>query len=272
MRHLSAYALTTFDRALLELGRSSGMSADEQDRVVDAVNWATGRMEAFTRRRLRLRTYRDTNAIACTWTAGDETIAGTTFTTTIYAGDDVVGVGLAPGSRVDSITSAVALELNAKPLANGAGVTLTFGSAPLVVNGDGTSVLYVPECPLVALHSINYMDEDGAGTALDITGARIERETGKVVLTHDTVPAGTLNIEVNCTAGYDQPTATALGASEWYDLEHWCLRLATIHFQDSKDKRGRIVSETLLQTSRTLPDFQMPADVAEGLQRYVRWF
>jgi len=268
VRYLSAYALTTLDRALFELGRSEKIEANEQDRIVDAVNWATGRMEAFTRRRLRLRTYRDTTVISCTATAGDATVAGTGFTA-LYVGDDAVGVGLQPGSRVDSIMSATALELNAAPLANVSG-TITFGSSPLVVDGDGTSVIWVPEGPVTSLHGINYLDEDGNATALDITGARIERETGKVYLTHDGAPKGTLNIEVSCTAGYDQPTATALGSPEWHDLEHWCLRLATIHYQDSIQKRGRIVSETLMQTSSTLPDFKMPADIAEGLARYAR--
>jgi hypothetical protein len=269
MRYLSAHALTTLDRALFELGRNRAIEPDEQDRIVDAVNWASGEMERYTARKLRLRTYRDTNAIACTWTEGSKTIAGTTFTTTLYVGDGVVGTGLAPGSRVDSIAGATSLTLSAPTLSGSSG-TLTFGSAPLVVNGDGTSTLWVPEYPLTSLHSVYYLDVDGNGTALDITGARIEKATGKVYLTQDTVPAGTMNIEVNCTAGYEAPTATTSGSAEWYDLEHWCLRLATVQFQDSIQKRGRIVSETLLQSSSTLPDFKMPADIAGGLAPYRR--
>lgn len=266
---LSPYALTTIDTALAHLERKEGSEDDADDRIRRAVNWATHEMERFTKRRLAARTYRSTTVISCTSTANSKTLGGTGFVTSLKALDDVVGTPLSAGSRVASITSAVALELNV-PAVSAATFNATFGSERLRMDGTGEAVLWLPERPVIEVYAAAYVDDDGTETALDLTGARLVRETGEYRIPYDTAPKGDGNILVSCAAGYRQATATSLGDDDWYDLEHWCLRLTEIYFKDSLQRRGRETSGAIMSESSGVPHFKMPEDAAAGLARYVR--
>jgi hypothetical protein len=134
----------------------------------------------------------------------------------------------------------------------------------LRIDGDGDNYLRLSEYPCNTLTSAVYLDDDDTETALDLTGKRIFTETGRVFLPWQTVPEGVGNILVTCNCGY------AATAPERYDLERLCLRLTTIIFQDLSKHAGRVTDATLLSSSVRVPDFVMPADVAQGLQAYRR--
>lgn len=77
--------------------------------------------------------------------------------------------------------------------------TYTAGTA-LVVSGNGTSEIYAPEYPLTAVAAVRSLDGNGTPTARVLTGMRFS-PAGLIVLPHDVFPAGTRNIQIDCTAG-----------------------------------------------------------------------
>lgn len=246
-----------------------GSEDQAADFTVLAMNAATGRMERATNRRLRSRTYRGTSTISCTSTVDSETLTGAGFLA-LETQDDAIGANLEAGSRIDAIASDGSLTLSKKARASGA-ADVTFGSAPLVLNGTGTVVVQIPEYPVTEVYSVKEVADDGTKTALDLTGARLERETGKYVLMNVVAIKGTLNIEVECKAGYTQPAPTVIGDWEdWNDLEQICLRLTQVMFQDYAQAVGRSGDTSIVQFTQHIVSFEMPADIAEALKKYAR--
>jgi hypothetical protein len=134
----------------------------------------------------------------------------------------------------------------------------------LRIDGDGDNYLRLTEYPVNAVTSAVYLDDSGAETALNLTGARLLSETGRVFLPWQTVPAGVGNILVTCNCGY------ASTAPERYDLERLCLRLCAVIYQDLKKQSGRITDAALMNATSRVPDFVLPADIANGLKAYAR--
>jgi uncharacterized phiE125 gp8 family phage protein len=134
----------------------------------------------------------------------------------------------------------------------------------LVADGREDRCVWVPEYPVNSVTDISAVDDDGAETALSLTGKRIEAETGKVYLPNAAIPVGDGNLLVTCNAGY------AAGVVELYDLERICLRLTSVIFQDFKTQPGRVLDATLMNASRRIPDFELPADIRSALVAYRR--
>lgn len=240
-------------------------------RIIRAGNHAIAYAENRTARRLVARTYREPVSIAsCVVTAADATVTGAGFDD-LYVGDEVVGSGLDIGSRVASITSDAALELDRPALTTVDPATLTFGSARLRVDGTGSTRLQIPEWPVQALYSAVWVDSDGTETALDLTGYRLESATGSLILPNDTFPEGEMNVLVACEAGYREPTATRRGDfAKWTALQRVCLRLAQVFFQDEQRNPGRIVDRSLGQVTSQLPSFKVPDDIESELEQFMR--
>lgn len=253
------------------LQRAIGEGTGDPERVIRAGNHAVGHMELRTRRRLVSRTYREAVAVtSCTTTVDTLGVTGTGFSTYAKAGDEVVGVGLQPGTRVASVTSNTAIVLNRPATATGT-VTLTFGSEPLQVDGTGKDYIYVPERPVQEIYGASYLDDSGAETALDTTGYRIERDTGRLVLPNDAFPEGDLNVLLEVSAGYAEPSATVRGDfGAWMALQHLFLRLAQVYFQDEQTMPGRVVDRKVLQAGGTIPDFRLPQDIQDLLVQFER--
>lgn len=269
MEVLSPYALTTRERAIAYMKREGGATDGDIERIVEAVNAATGWMEMRTTRKLAARVYRRTATIASCVVGATGAVTGTGFLS-LYALDDVVGTGLMAGTRVASIPSNTALTLDRAPETAGT-VSLTFGSEPLVADGTGSARIYIPEFPVSTVIAAYYLDDNGDRTALTLTGARLDKETGLYVLTADGWPSGERNIEIECIAGYRLPSGTALGAwGEWKTLERICLRAAQVFFQDEHNAVGRVVNKSLLQAGVQMPDFGMPADIEDAIKPFVR--
>lgn len=253
------------------LNRALGKGKGDDERTIRAANAAVGHMEARCRRRLVYRTYRDAADVAsCTVTIGDADVTGTGFTAGAKDGDSVTGTGLQPGSRVASVTSNTALVLDRPALTTGT-VTLTFGSERMQLDGSGKSGLYLPERPVHEVYDAAYLDDAGQETALDLTGQRLDRETGYLLLPNDTFPEGELNILVGCAAGYREPSATVRGNfTEWNALQRLFLRLAQVYFQDEEQQPGRIVDRKILQGGGTIPDFRLPDDIRMLIAQFER--
>jgi hypothetical protein len=270
---LSPYAPTTLEEAEAFLKRAPAATA-ERPQVIEALNSAVAWMEGpkGANRRLVARTYRDPVTLAaCTLAADSRTVTGTGFSAGVKAFDDVVGVGLSPGSRVESIESNTSLTLNLAATATVAGTaSLTFGSAPLLENGTGKRMLYVSERPPIAVYGARWVADDGAETAIDVTGARLDPAAGLVILTADYFPRGEGNVEIDCAAGYRQGTATTRGDPEWHDLQRICHRLAQCYFQDWAAALGRVADKSLGSANFRFTDFDPPKDVTEGIVAYRR--
>jgi len=270
MNWLLPEATTTLEEAIAFLKRDG--IQEEEAAVAAAVNAAALWIERHTARRLASRTYRDPATVAgCTLTLDSKAVTGTGFTAAVKPHDAVVGIGIAPGSRVESVDSNTALTLSHGATAAAVGnASLTFGSEPLVQDGSGKRTLYALEQPLVDLYAARWIGADNVETAVDLTGYRIDPEAGLILLAYDVFPRGQANIELDCRAGYRAATATDRGHPEWAVLQWACHRLAACLFRDQADALGRAVSQQLGAMSTSVPDFDPPRDVVSALVPYRR--
>jgi hypothetical protein len=267
---LSPYALTTLEAALSYLKRDFGKEAAAEDIVVLCINGVTGKMEDYTGRALRARTYRGTTTISCTSTVDVRTLTAAAGLNALKTLDDALGANLQPGTRVDSIESDLSLTLSKKAETTGA-ANVTFGSEPLALDGEGGNVAYLPERPVVEVYTAKWLDADGVKTALTLTGARLDKGTGRYLLPNDTFPKGKRNIEVECKAGVVPPTATDRGHwREWETLQALCLRGVQVAWQDYMQQVGRTGDVNVVQATQHIQSFKLPDDVREGLDRYAR--
>lgn len=134
----------------------------------------------------------------------------------------------------------------------------------LVLDGNGSQVIRLPQYPVTAFSSAVYLDENNNEFPLEITGARVDRAAGIVTLTRDMWRLGEQNILVACTAGY-----TSADAEDLSVLEYACLRLVEAYYQRWKNRLGitERASEGGVATS-FLTD-EMPKDVADMLSPYM---
>lgn len=257
-------------RARGYINRNEGSEEGVDEWVVVALNGAVGKMEQKVGRKLRARTYRNPVTISCTATTDDQTLTAAAGLSALKTLDDSMGTLLAGGSRIDSITSDVALELSRKATGAGA-VSVVFGSEPLLLDGDGSSTIFIPERPVVEVYSASWIDTDGTREALDLTGARLDKHTGRYRLPNDSFPDGDLNIEIECKAGILPPSITARSDhEEWNHVEQLCLRLCQVMFQDFMQQAGRVGDTNILQFTQHVSSFELPADIAEGLEEMVQ--
>lgn len=247
----------------------------ERPQIVAALNAAAVFMESAkgTGRRLVERTYRDPVTVAdCTTTSNSKNVTSSAGFGNVKRGDPVAGAGIQPGTFVRTWTSASAIELSQAATATASDASLTFGSAPLVVSGTGASTIYIPERPVSEVYGARWVGADGTETDFDLTGARIlDAEVGLYRLASgEAFPRGVSNIEIDCRAGYREPTATDLGHEDWHLLQRLCHRLAQCYFQDQQNALGRVADKTLGQASFRFVDFDLPLDVKQGLEHFRR--
>jgi len=253
-----------------------GAESDIEARLTRACNRAIGWMEARTTRKLRARNYRtQVTTTTSGSTAADAVSISVASTAALRAGDDVLGAGLDVGTTVLSITSGTAFVPSKKTVAIIAdATTLTFGSAPLHldVEEDNDGVLYAPESPLLAanLFALYFVGNDNVRTSLPLTYVRYEESSGMVRLLNGLGAFSDGRYEFECRAGYEQPSATALGhPSDWEALSAVQLRCAEVYFMDDQQMRGRASTVTVGAMSYTGSE-KMPADIEAGLLPYWR--
>lgn len=270
MLDLDPYGFATYPEAEAHLKRNVSAEDGDADRIAAAMNRGVAWMEWRTRRRLKSRVHRKAVTLAsCGTTLDGLTVTGSGFTA-LEVGDDVIGTGLAVGTRVSAIASAASMTVTRKATATGS-VSLTFGSNPLVRSGEGSRDAYIQECPVTRVIGIYELDDAGTRSALDITGIRIERETGRVVLPYDTFPIGELNISIDCVAGYTEPSATTLGDwTGWSTLKAIHLRATEVFFTDAISLRGRTTETSFGNASSRIPDFAMPGDLEGSIHPFIR--
>lgn len=268
---LSPYTFSTIERTRQYLKRPGSVLEDnDADVIVEALNHVGGLFDGETGRKLACRTYRNASVISCTSTIDTKNLTAASGLLALKTLDDAYGANLTMGSRIDSITSDTALVLTKNATASGA-MSVTFGSEPLVINGTGSAQIYIPVRPVVEVYTIKWVDSMGTKTDYDLTGARLDRETGLYVLMSDAFPRGTLNIEIECKAGYREPTATDRGDwSTWAQLEGLCHRAVQVMFQDFAQAAGRTGEINLATASMKIMDFKLPDDIKGELATLVQ--
>ena len=259
---------TTMEEAEAFLQRTD--ATPDREQIVSALNAAASWMEGHTRRRLVSRTWRDPVVIeGVDATANEALITGMPATDPVELGDPVFGSLLAAGSQVRGIGPTF-VSLNTAAIETGT-FTVTFGSAPLVLDGNGKRAIYLPERPVDEVFAARAIASDGTETDIDVTGCRLDQETGLLMLTSgDFFPRGDANIEVECRAGYQAPSSTAAGHPEWPQLQWVCHRLAQCFFQDWKNALGRVADKSLGNATFRFVDFDPPKDITNALQPFVR--
>lgn len=268
MDFVTPYAFTTTEALQSRLKRDLGAEDDVESRLRDAINSLTGWMERRTGRMLRARNHRASGSITVSAASG-ATAATTTNTANLEAGDELRGTGLAGGTQVDSITNGTAFVLTRPTTALMSSVSCTYGSRALEASGDGTNELQCPECPLVQVYGASWLDGDGSETALDLTGARYDYQTGLILLPNDVFPTGTRNIRIECRAGYEHPDDGGDWAA-WGALEALSLRLGEIVYSDALALRGRSQDTSFASGSSRTGFDEVPPDVEQAIARFVR--
>jgi hypothetical protein len=281
---LSANALTSLESARAYVGRDDKTTDADDDLLIRCINRATGVIEAGTgHRKLKSRNYDSTTSLTGTWTVaagGSAQSVTVASTSALRAGDDMVAVGLAAGSRVQSITNATTFVLDRIATAAGTGVAMTAGSERMTLDGakdfwtsSERQILQIPERPVEAVWAVSWIDDSGVETALNLTGARLEdRWGGTYRLINDVLPNGYMNIRVSCQAGFRPATATDLGLYPdcYEELSGACERLVQVMFQDKLNQIGRGVTVSAGAGTFSTSSFKMPADVQEVISRYKR--
>lgn len=268
---LSPYVLSSVERAQAYLKRPESVLSDEdEDVVVLALNAIVGLFEGEVGRRLACRVYRNSVIVSCTATVGDEALAAASGLSGLKTLDDAVGSALEIGSRVASITNDTSLELTKKATATGT-MSVTFGSEPIVLDGYGKSVIYIPERPVVEVYGVKWVDWNGVKTALDLTNSRLDKETGRLQLASEVFPKGSQNIELEVKAGYWAASAIERGHwGSWSQLEMLCLRAVQVMFQDFDQAAGRTGEISLATATMKIQDFKLPEDIQSGLRRFIQ--
>lgn len=196
----------------------------------------------------------------------------------IKRGDDIRLAELespcvAPGTQVARLNGAPLYTFEANTLAT---ATVTHascivGTEPLVCDGNGSNTLDAPEWPLQDVWAIYEVDYAGNRTALDTSQMRIHKRTGTIELGASVFPDGERNIEIECRAGYEQPTTTVTGDwTDWTALEALALRVAEVFYADGLTLRGRQTDLSMGSLNSRVPDFAMPADIEAAVWPFVR--
>lgn len=264
---LSRRALTSVEAARAYLQRAEYTTEDEA--VVDAVNEATGYMEAWTQRRLRERLYTNPQTVTLTATADSVTFTGTGLGV-LRVGADAYGDRL----RIESVLASIAgdgLSLTLSQPAESAGsVAVSFGSEPLTLEWPGGRKVSVPEWPVEAVYSVKIVERDGTRTAMDVTNAILRKQSGVLELVND-YPARGQIVEIECRAGYRPQTNTERGHREdWSNLSRCCHRIAQILFQDYRTQLGRTMEVQIRDQIVRFADMRLPKDVEQILGPYLR--
>lgn len=274
---LTPYGFAELDEVRAYLKREGAATPELTiPRIVDSANQAVAWMESDegAGRALAARTYRTAASIAsCVLTADSTAVTGAGFTAGAKALDDVLNASLAPGTRVASVTSDSALVLSKPALAANGAATLVFGSAPMLADGHGGYEVHLPEYPVAEVYGVKWIDDTtGDLTALDTTAYRfLDPDRRLLRLPNDAMPKGQQNVQVECLAGYRQPSATSLGDwAHWNALRRIQLRAALVIFQDWSRNAGRIVSEQLAQQGVNIGSWSMPEDIVRSIKAYRR--
>lgn len=135
----------------------------------------------------------------------------------------------------------------------------------LLVDGDGSNLILLPEYPVTAVSSVRWRDASDAYTSSTITSARFGGE-GYLYLPNDSFPKGFKNIEVKCTAGYVAGTHDA----ELSALELCCKRLIQIGYSDWDNKLARGTGISIQGFSVNFVRSALPRDVMETIDQFTR--
>jgi hypothetical protein len=139
----------------------------------------------------------------------------------------------------------------------------------LMVSGHGENCVTLPEWPVTSFAGAWYAEAQN-DTSLVLTrlnDAVYQLEPGGIVrLLRDVFPHGTNNIRVAATCGYLAGTHDA----ELYELEHACLRVVQVLWQDYRNQVGRAESVSGGGQSLSFASGDIPPDVKMMLEPYMR--
>lgn len=137
-----------------------------------------------------------------------------------------------------------------------------------MVSGRGTDCVTLPEWPVTAFAGAWYAASDGAALVLTrLSDAVYQLEPGGILrLLSDNFPTGINNIRVAATCGY----VAGAHDAELYELEHACLRVTQVLWQDWRNQVGRATAVSGGGQSLSFSDGDLPPDVKQILEPYAR--
>ena len=241
-------------------------SDPQADAIVRGINWGAATMENITGRRLRARNY--TFPRSRTVTASGSTLTGDM--SGVRVGDPVVATGFTfPAYTLVTAVASGSCAVTATGL-TGAG-TATFGSQPLIMDGDGLRSAILDEKPLQALWAVWCTYGLNILNPVDISNASIEPEISKVTLRNDFFYSGVANVQIEARLGYDQPSGSSLGnPGDWDALSACNLRLAQVYWQEWMTPTGRFESSSAGGASAAAAKQILPPDLMASIMAYAR--
>lgn len=214
------------------------VSTEQTDALTNALNWSAAAMDRYTARTLRATNYRAVSTISGTLVAASKTLTLDSAEADIEPGDPVFGVGLAIGTLAVSYAHPT-LVLDRATANIAVSQSFTIGRGRLLFSGEKSSVIRVPEFPVVELFEVAELKSDGTEETFDLTGARIAIDGGRIFLPAAILPTGDMNIAISCRAGYEEPGATGdAHLAAWQELQAAQTIIARGYYQDWVDQMG----------------------------------
>ncbi|MEY2849601.1 MAG: hypothetical protein RI885_2268 [Actinomycetota bacterium] len=142
--------------------------------------------------------------------------------------------------------------------------TRAYSGNAMLVDGEGTNEIDAKEWPVTLLSAIKELALDGTVLrTLNISGARISA-AGTIYLMNDVLAEGSLNHQLELTAGYVATSA------DWKAITGAALRYLQFMYVDQANVIGRGATISVGGESTSLPDIAMPKDVLRALAPFVR--
>jgi uncharacterized phiE125 gp8 family phage protein len=135
----------------------------------------------------------------------------------------------------------------------------------LVLDGNGSQELRLPQWPCTAAASLRRRDDLGTQQALITTGMTLD-DDGIIRLPFDIFTRGRRNILADVTCGYK----AGIHDSQLLLLRHACERWAIVVYQDQEEKTGRAATLSAGGVSIEVEPSAIPADVAKMLLAFQR--
>jgi len=240
------------------------------------LNSTTDVLEGKTNRLLAARSYR--TATSFDFVLTENSLSATCADAAdLRVRDELAHESLEPGTLIDAI-SGTTVTLSKRALDDDASAEVTVGFGPLVASGagetskEGWSVIYCPEYPVQSVSAITPRLADGTlDTALDLTGLRIDAETGRLILPAASIPQGDQNLEIECVAGYLPARVGRMGGfTDWSSLQLTQSRMVKIGWSDFLKGFGRTANQQFGEVNEFINDYRWPADIVDTFARYRR--
>lgn len=262
--------ISTVAELAASLHLTGTQTGDRYDALANAINWSGATMDRYCVRTLRAQNYRPILTVEGILENTGHILTLDSDEVDIVAGDPVMAEGIPIGVYVVSYThpNVVLSDSTADIVVP---QEFTIGIGRLQFDGEGSNVLRTEEKPLVTLWEVAALASDGTEEALDLTGVRIERSSGRAVLPAASLPVGDANIAISCRCGYELAGPTSsIDVTACLNLAAAQTIIARTIYQEWIDQTGNAPNQSFGPASIGISEDAIHPRAREILADYVR--